>query len=378
MRYVLAGLAVLVVCSQCAGAINVPSDGSDGEFSPTANIVIDLSQAPTGAWDQPGDGRGVYDPQKWAVVFKYSAVNVPSGVTVSFKNHPSYAPVVWLVQGDTTIGGTVSVEGRSGANYQSTLSQPGPGGFRGAWSGNRPGLGPGGGSSSGTGSYSYGNPGVMPLIGGSGSGSYSSTAGGAGGGVILVASGGVFTLSGTIGADGGDTGSWSQKGSGGGIRIIADVFNGSGNMYARGASSSYAGRIRVEANTTEFLWRSDPVFAFARPGADAVIWPGADAPKVKLISLGGQAIPDEPRADLTWQNTDLYFDAPGTQALIIQADNVPLNWKVKARVAPMSSGSSATWANAVFVSGDATNSTWSANISMPDRYSIIQVRASAE
>lgn len=83
--------------------LNIPSDGSDGAFAPTADIEIDLGQAITGTWsdDNAGSdiGKGIYDPAQWAVVFEYSSINIPAGVTVTFKNHPSNPPVIWLVSG---------------------------------------------------------------------------------------------------------------------------------------------------------------------------------------------------------------------------------------------------------------------------------------
>jgi hypothetical protein len=54
------------------------ADGSDGTFAPTANVTVDLSLAPTAGWDSIGSGNGVYDPDKWAVVFKYASVSIPS------------------------------------------------------------------------------------------------------------------------------------------------------------------------------------------------------------------------------------------------------------------------------------------------------------
>jgi hypothetical protein len=84
----------------------IPSDGSDGVFNPTANVEIALSQAVPGAWNSSNSanpGKGVYDSAKWAVVFKYASIDIPVGVTITFKNHPTHAPVVWLVQGSVTI-----------------------------------------------------------------------------------------------------------------------------------------------------------------------------------------------------------------------------------------------------------------------------------
>ena len=152
---ILAAFLFAALSTPLVAAITVPSDGSDGVFNPTASVQVDLSQAVTGAWNQAGNGHGVYDVDKWAVVFKYSSVNIPSGVVVTFKNHPSRAPVVWLVQGNATIAGTVKLDGQDyvGNDPQGLLiimAEPGPGGFRGGAAGINvqlqpgPGLGPGG------------------------------------------------------------------------------------------------------------------------------------------------------------------------------------------------------------------------------------------
>ena len=119
----------------------VPSDGSDGAFAPTSDVEIDLSLAATGPWTQMSTdpmnglgGPGVYDDSVWAVVFKYSSVDVPAGVTVTFKNHDSRAPVVWLVQGDVTIAGSVVLSGEHAnlpGSFEPMYAEPGPGGFRG-------------------------------------------------------------------------------------------------------------------------------------------------------------------------------------------------------------------------------------------------------
>ena len=64
-------------------AITIPgADGSDGALNITDDTIIDLSQAVTGVWNANNTanaGKGIYDPAKWAVVFKYSSVTVASG-----------------------------------------------------------------------------------------------------------------------------------------------------------------------------------------------------------------------------------------------------------------------------------------------------------
>ena len=64
----------LVAAVSVSAAIVVPgANGTDGALAITADMVIDLSLAPTGAWDNDNTanaGKGVYDAAKWAVVFK--------------------------------------------------------------------------------------------------------------------------------------------------------------------------------------------------------------------------------------------------------------------------------------------------------------------
>lgn len=130
----LLAAALTAVEPLSASALVIPgADGSDGVLDITATTVIDLSQAVTANWDANNSanaGKGVYDADKWAVVFKYSSVTIAAGATVAFANHPSRAPVVWLVSGNVTISGTLSVNGQTGA-LSPNLAEPGPGGFRG-------------------------------------------------------------------------------------------------------------------------------------------------------------------------------------------------------------------------------------------------------
>lgn len=177
-------LALALLATPALAQLNVPSDGSDGALNITTNTVIDLSKASYAAWNQNNStnaGNGVYDGNKWAVVFKYSSVTIASNATVTFLNHPTHAPVVWLVQSNVTINGNLSLDGSdwTGA-YPDYLvpTEPGPGGFRGgaySSSGGSAGYGTGGGCNSvncGGANYGsgYGNPQVIPLLGGSGSG----------------------------------------------------------------------------------------------------------------------------------------------------------------------------------------------------------------
>lgn len=95
----LAPLVAVALCPLAHAAITVPgADGSDGTLNITTDTVIDLSQAVTGTLDAnnaANAGKGVYDPAKWAVVFKYTNVTVAPEVVLSFEYSTSLLPGTW-------------------------------------------------------------------------------------------------------------------------------------------------------------------------------------------------------------------------------------------------------------------------------------------
>lgn len=375
--FFLVALTVFLVRS--AFALNVPSNGTDGALDVPAgsgNYTIDLSQAATGDWQATnGAGKGVYDPAVWAVVFKYTTVNIPANRTVVFTNHSSRAPVIWLVSGNVTIGGAVQLTGGS-AVLGGSYTEPGPGGFRGGRSYvntsilGSAGFGPGGGGYSpgnsglgggygstggGTGGgVVYGNPRVLPLIGGSGGGGSASSdtrtwySGGAGGGAILIACAGNFSLTGQITSVGGGGLGYYQTGSGGGsggaIRIITNAFVAGSTATGLTAIGGIApqngggfGRIRIEANSfAGFSGSSSPDYSRLEGlGTDAVIFPAADAPAVRVVSVGGVAAPADPRASLAAPG-DVWLTDGNSQEVVLETTNVPTDgtWSVVLRLAP--------------------------------------------
>ena len=125
-----AALALLTLFAPRAQALDVGSDGLSGTFNPVSSVQIDLSLAITGDLSTPGNVNGVYDPVRWAVIFKYASVNIPAGVTVTFESLPSRAPVVWLVQENATVNGSVNLDSSPG-NATAQQSPRGPGEFAG-------------------------------------------------------------------------------------------------------------------------------------------------------------------------------------------------------------------------------------------------------
>ena len=142
-------LSVLVSAlflSTATFAFDSGSSGADGALNPTVDTEIPL----------PPSG-----------VLNYTTVNIPPGVTVTFRKNAANTPVYILASGDITVAGTLSVKGEDGRDvgaYGDGLigddglpGKGGPGGFDGGRGGRKDaalkpeiirggaGLGPGGG-----------------------------------------------------------------------------------------------------------------------------------------------------------------------------------------------------------------------------------------
>ncbi len=390
----------LVLSLDARAQIIVPgANGSDGVLNPPTNIVIDLSLAPTGSWDADNaanSGRGVYDPDKWAVVFKYSSVNIPANVTIGFSNNIARAPVVWLVSGDVRINGTVSVRGETRAPLR--FSEPGPGGFRGGRQrdsqgrfGRSGGFGIGGGDVvagngwGGPGRYAtaYGSASIVPMIGGSGGSASDNRPSGGGGGAILIVAGGVIAIDGAVDANGGDGAPYdnyeaSGGGSGGSVRLVSSVLTGDGMIRALGGAGyggGGAGRIRVEAQAVSGNLKALPETSFFRPSDPIQLWPLADSPSVRLISVAGVQAPTDPYAQFNLPGADFNFLSTEAVAIVIETRNLDIGSSVYARIAP--TVGNAVIVPAKFANGTAAQATWTASAVLPEGFAAIQARAVA-
>ncbi len=406
-RQLLTALGALALAGAVRAAIIVPgANGTDGALNITANTVIDLSQAVTGPWDNDNTanaGKGVYDPAKWAVVFKYTEVNIAAGATVTFKNHASRAPVVWLVSGNVTVDGTVSLNGQ---NFQSApaLAEPGPGGFRGGTGSFSPGVGasagfgPAGGlrnnihgfggsygSQGHTGLPPYGNPSLIPLVGGSGGAGRVDTgneAGGAGGGCMLVACANDFSIKGVIRANGGNSSAYAGAGSGGGIRLVTDTLVGGGVAQALGGLGASVnhfgglGRIRIErvVNSSTLLATPDPSVVNLPAGSTALLWPPAGAPEARIVSIGGGAVPADPRAEFGTIGADVALPISASSVVVVETTNVEQAAQVLVRGTPRSNANFTEVGAKVdtVVSTDPLVIRWKANLPVNVGYSAVQ------
>jgi hypothetical protein len=387
-KRILTSLTALGMCLYASQilALDIPeADGSDGELVITSHTTIKMQEAADGVWNganpTPGRGRGVYDKDKWAVVYRYSKVSIQNGAVLSFELHPSRAPVVWLVKGDVIIPyGQINLNGWNSGGRMRALG--GPGGFRagtlwGSAADGSAGMGPGGGDKAYLGSVagygtpgvlaygndqvrfggvSYGSPTLLPLLGGSGAGGGNWDPG-SGGGAILIAAQGVVTVGwdGSIVADGG------ERASGGGIRIIAESINGGGIIRAEGRSGGAQGRIRLEARSSGPL-RISPPGPVVSP-LPIRLWPDERAPQVRIASVGGTVAPPEPRGEDVGIPDGFLASPSGLTTVTLVAKNVRPTAYVVVRGVPALGNDINAVANKV--SGDDTESVWSAQVQAP-------------
>lgn len=368
----IAGAVGLLALAGGAWAFNSGSTGADGPFNPLVNT--ELQVPPSG-------------------VFNFTTVNIPAGVTVTFKRNATNTPVVLLATGDVTIAGAINLNGTAGRDtgpagdgVLGDDGQPGvggPGGYDGGRGGitgglirGGNGLGPGGGSGSNEGSsvgyggagggfggngegYSnaaggtaYGSPTLLPLVGGSGGGggragsAFNGAGGGGGGGAIMIASSGTVTVTGSITANGGGGGSTAGSacggpgggGSGGAIRILATRLTGNGPITAAGASygtscSQGAGNGsggRIRLEA-EILNRTTAT----TPTYSASAVPGpvfvAGLPTLRIARIGGFDVPAVPTSEV---DVSLPADFPNPVTVEFAATGVPVGNTVSLRVVP--------------------------------------------
>ena len=366
----LAVVTIFVLSSLAHATFSSGSTGSDGPFNPTANIEVVL----------PPDG-----------VLNYTTVDIPAGVTVTFKKNVANTPVFMLATGDVYIAGAVNI---SGSNASATsIGVGGCGGFDGGFGGNPggQGLGPGRGGygsnggagggfgtngnnyGTGVGGGAYGNQTLSPLIGGSGGGGggiYQRNGGG-GGGAILIASSSLVNITGSITADGGSGCNYSVYsgggGSGGAIRLVANTISGNGSITAKSGYADWGGaggvgRIRLETYSNNRTAGTDPPYTYGLPTS---VFP-ASAPSLSIISVAGTAVPASPTGAYNQPDMLLPDTTVNPVAVGVSASNIPVGTTVKVWVIPQYG--SATSVDAI-LSGTDQASTATANMNLSTAYS---------
>jgi len=325
--------------------VNSGSDGSDGAFNPTTNIVINMADHPTG-------------------IYQYTSVNIPANVTVTFTPNANNTPVIWLVQSNLTISGVVNLSGQTSpaaSGGPPTGGLGGPGGGSGGNGGPTPSSGQGYGA--GTANLgkdganasfatlgvtnnnqippglTYGNVYLLPLVGGSGGGGSSSSGGGGGGGAILIAASGAISLNGGVYSQGGSWsgGRWSGAGSGGAVRLVASQIYGSGWINTAGGSygggpGGGSGFVRFDSYNNAFTGAVYGQFTF---GSQFIIIPASgQLPQLTVTSVGGVPVSASPTGLLSTPDAVLSAQQNNPIPIVVSCANLPLNTLITVSVTP--------------------------------------------
>jgi len=370
-------LCVLLLGSVAARAqVNSGSDGHDGAFNPATSTVINMADHPDG-------------------IYHYTEVNIPTNVTVTFIPNANNSPVMWLVQSNCVINGTVDVSGQNASGAGGSTG--GPGGYRGGNGGSSatPGQGPGGGAicgvgcfiaggnasfgSLGSGSYGgqpapgaiYGNIFLLPLLGGSGGGGGTSYGGAGGGGAILIAASQFVQIDGSIVASGGripvNDNYWGGGGSGGAIRLVTRTLQGRGQITCPGGACPRAyggggsGRIRLDYIESLF---GGTINGTVTQGFQPIIIPaGGQGIQLAIVSVGGVAVAANPSGVLVTPDAIIAGQQANPIAIVVRCSNLPLNTPITVTVRP-ASGSSVS-AVGVNNTGTQASSTATVSLNMP-------------
>ena len=191
-----------------------------------------------------------------------------------------------------------------------------------------------------------------------------------------------LTVNGIIQCDGGLGTYATGAGSGGGIRLIANILAGSGKVSAVGGYSQYDpggnGLIRIERivndNTLEVI--PSPSVVNLTSETTAMLWPPDNAPKVKILSIGGESAPDDPRAEFGTYGADVALPEVSSTQIVVETTNVEQASQVEVRVTPRFNANYTT-VNAVIesvVSEDPLVIKWIADLPVNVGYSAVQVK----
>ena len=361
-------LALILLPLAASAQVNSGSNGSDGAFNPTQNVVINMADHPDG-------------------IYQYTSVNIPAGVTVSFIPNAGNKPVVWLVQSGCLINGSVDISGLP--SNGAIGGSGGPGGWSGGSGGSNPssGQGPGGGIPGyifgGSGFFNYGNSFLLPLLGGSGGGGnipyYGVTFGGdGGGGAILIAASHFINIGGAILAKAGGNSSPKNgqqicggSGSGGGVRLVTLNFTGTGNISAEGGNGGGAGRVRIDAFQNTFGGTIGGNFS---QGFQPIIIPASgQSVQLGISSVGGVAVPASPSGVLSMPDVIIPAQQANPIPVVVRCTNIPLNTEISVVVHPASGPD----VQAVGINNVGTNaaSTATVSLNMPRGGGIIYAKA---
>ena len=164
--------------------------------------------------------------------------------------------------------------------------------------------------------------------------------------------------------------------------MLADVLAGNGVVEAIGGAGSGGGglgRTRIErvAITNSVNFTPGPSVVELPSGATPVVWLPSDGPTVKIVSVGGNLAPLDPRAGFGPIGADIVLPRITNTTVVVETVWVEPASVVKVRVTPRADGDfTETLAYLTqVISEDPKVIRWTAtNAPVSDGYAAIQVR----
>jgi hypothetical protein len=132
------------------------------------------------------------------------------------------------------------------------------------------------------------------------------------------------------------------------------------------------GRLRIESNSLASSIQTFPETIGVPPANPPVIWPAANAPIAKVISVDAVGAPADPRAPLV-AGADVAIQNSNQVNILIQTENFPIEGVVQLNITPKFGNR--TTLNAIRLTGDITSATWRVQTTLPQGFVTLQARA---
>jgi hypothetical protein len=154
--------------------------------------------------------------------------------------------------------------------------------------------------------------------------------------------------------------------------LIAEQVLGAGTVNAIGGFSSNFGRIRIETSLLSTTLLINPSTIAVPPPATPVIWPAANAPEARIVSVDGVLAPADPSAPLL-SSADVGIQKNSNVDVIIQTTNFSTAGNVRLRVGPKYGNFSLV--TCTYVSGGFSSALWKATLTFNPGFSALQAIA---
>lgn len=159
------------------------------------------------------------------------------------------------------------------------------------------------------------------------------------------------------------------------MRIVASAVAGGGRVEAiagSGYGPSTNGRIRIEANTLAPSLTTAPETIRVAPASPPVIWPAANAPKVRVVSVDSVNASADPNARLIAE-ADVAIQNNSPVNIVLEATNFPIEGVIQLTITPKFGDR--TTHTATRIDGNITQSTWQVTTTLPQGFVTLQARA---